>query len=79
MKYIRVTRTYAKNEAVKQSLEHYCVPNVKRMPVGLDTDAIPYIDLCKNEIRKNLKLPCNKKNRFYSLDDWKSTRDHLKA
>lgn len=50
-----------KTPNVKEKLEGYGVENVKLIPVGLDLDIIPNVDLDKYELRKELNISIDKK------------------
>lgn len=61
VRYFKRSINVAKTIQVKNALENQGVEKVKLIPVGLDLDIIPDIKKSKNDLRKELNLPINKK------------------
>lgn len=76
-KKIKNNISFAKTEIVKNKLSEKGVKNVKLMPVGLDIDNIPILQLSKKDILKKYNLPCNKKIIIFvgRLEEYKNPLD----
>lgn len=57
----RKTKVFCKTPTVMKELKSKGVDSAEWVPVGLDTDVIPFISDTKNVIRQKLKLPTDKK------------------
>ena len=65
IRYYKKSNTFVKTEKLLNQMYQKGVGKAKMVPVGLDTDIIPEIKETKEEIRKKLGLPIEKKILLY--------------
>ena len=79
IRYYKKYKTFVKTESVLTQLREKGVCNAKVVPVGLDIEIIPEILISKEETRKQLGLPLDKKILLYvgRLAEYKKPMDAL--
>lgn len=79
IRYYKKSKTFVKTEYVLQMMKNKGIRNVKVVPVGLDFDVIPEIKASKEECRRILGLPLDKKILLYvgRLSEYKKPLDAL--
>lgn len=81
IKYYKKSKTFVKTEHVLQQMRDKGVSDAKLVPVGLDFDVIPAIKDTKEECRKKLGLPLDKKILLYvgRLAEYKKPLDAIEV
>lgn len=79
IRYYKQSKTFVKTEHVLQMMKEKGIKNAKVVPVGLDFDVIPEIEATKEECRKSLGLPLEKKILLYvgRLAEYKKPLDAI--
>lgn len=79
IRYYKKSKTFVKTAHVLEQMKKSGVLGVKVVPVGLDFDVIPEINETKEECRKALGLPMNKKILLYvgRLAEYKKPLDAI--